>query len=123
MHQDSEFTDLGLQKLADIVRTVRGNRSYKELERSSKISYMTLIRLERCEVKTPELTTLRKLAPLTPYTLEELLAIGTQRTESKKREILTAEDVLPYAIQLPLIEVGRLIQKLGEIVVNRTSGE
>ncbi|ARV58097.1 hypothetical protein BZZ01_05110 [Nostocales cyanobacterium HT-58-2] len=123
MHQqDTAFTEEGLQRLAEIVRSARGERSYNEFAKLTGVNYMTIIRLERCQVKTPKITTLQKLERFTPFTWEELLAIGTEQTGGEKREILTADDVMPYVMQLSLSEVGRLIQKLGEIVALRTSG-
>ena len=121
MPQDSSFTPTGLAKLAQIVKTARGRLSVRSFATQVGVSHTIINKIEQERAKAPEVSTLEKLAPFTPYTLEELLAIATERTNPEKKEIVTAEDLLPYLLQLPLSELGRLIQLIGEIVINRSS--
>ncbi|NEQ26937.1 MAG: helix-turn-helix transcriptional regulator [Microcoleus sp. SIO2G3] len=121
MVQETAFTEEGLRRLAEIIKTARGERNSSEFAKIVGINYMTIIRLENCEVKTPKISTLQKLERFTPFSWEELLAIGTGQSGATRRDILTADDVMPYVTQLPLTEIGRLIQKLGEIVTAQTN--
>jgi transcriptional regulator with XRE-family HTH domain len=122
MTQNSSFTPAGLSKLAQIVKAARGRLSVRGFATQVGVSHTIINKIEQEKAKAPEVSTLERLAPFTPYSLEELLAIATERTNPEKKEIVTAEDLLPYLLQLPLSELGRLIQLIGEIVINRSSG-
>jgi len=109
----------GLAKLAEIIKRARGRRSYREFESVTSVSHATLRRIELCEVKSPDYTTLSKLAPFTPYKLEELQAIALGKShQAEIREYLVAEDVLPMVNELPKAEAGRLAQ----MIISRLAG-
>ena len=106
------YTSAGLAKLAEIMEQARGGLSYREFEAVVGISHATIRRIEKGDVKEPEIATLKKLAPHTPYILTELIAIcrGTPNEETEVRQYLVAEDVLPYVRELSDLEAARLAQ-------------
>lgn len=112
------YTLEGLRRLAQIVKDARRNRSYREFEELTGLSHATIRRLELEEVKEPKDSTLEAIAPHTPYSLEELKAIATEKESSPIREYRVAEDLLPYVNQLPDIEAARLAQ----MIVARLAG-
>lgn len=112
---ESLYSEVGLQRIAKIAKQARGTRSYREFEDLSGIPVSTMRRLELVEGKTPLSATLAKLAPYTPYSLEELQAIGMEEypvSDAKKCSV--AEDVLPVVHQLSKLEIVRLVQILVE---------
>lgn len=110
--QESPFTLAGIRRLAEIARDARNSRVLTEFEELSGIPISTIRRLEAGGNKTIEYVTLQRLAPHTPYTAQELLAIGTESENMNLREYRLAEDVLPSAEQLPPAELARLIELL-----------
>lgn len=108
--KESLYTTDGLKKLADIVRTARGDRGYRAFERLSGVSHAVVRRIELEEVKNPDDTTLAKLAPYTPYNFDELKAIAQERLVGEVRKYRTAEDLLPLVAELPVAERSRLAQ-------------
>ncbi|HEY9737572.1 MAG TPA: hypothetical protein V6D06_14860 [Trichocoleus sp.] len=112
----SLYTEQGLLRLAEIVKRSRGGRSYRDLEALTGVSHATIRRLEKLEVKTPEDSTLQSLAPLTPYSFEELKAIGQERERPEIREYLVAEDVWPIVSSLPANEAARLAKMIIDLL-------
>ncbi|MBD2771202.1 hypothetical protein [Iningainema tapete] len=107
------YTLEGLQKLAEIVNQARGHMSYRDFGDKIDISHTTLRRIAQLEVKEPEISTLAKLAPHTPYSLEELIAIcQSSNAPTRVRTYKTAEDVLPAVEELPPTEAARLAQMI-----------
>ena len=107
------YTEMGLSKLAEIVRQSRGGRSFREFQAVTGVSHATIRRIELEEVKSPEDVTLAAIAPHTPYSYEELKAIATERKQQAQvRSYHLAEDLLPYVNQLPDIEAARLAQMI-----------
>lgn len=115
---DVRFTPEGLKRLGKIVRQARGSLSYRQFEQElgGEPSHATLWRLEHGIGKDPDLSVLEKIAPLTPYSLEELLAIAgvepTQRYDVQPQQTVTAEDAWVIIEQLPDSEKSRLGQML-----------
>jgi transcriptional regulator with XRE-family HTH domain len=107
----SLYTRLGLEKLAEIVRTARGQDSVRAFAKKAGVSHRTITRLEDADLQEPEITTLQKIAPLTGYTKEDLIAIleGKQHAP-ETREYRIAEDVMPMINQLPDAEAARVAQ-------------
>jgi transcriptional regulator with XRE-family HTH domain len=104
----------GLEQLASIVKQARGRHSYRGFEEVCDVSHATIRRLEKVEVAGPEVQTLAKLAPYTPYSASELVDIVSGRDPQAVRSILVFTDVLPAAQQLPPIEKFKLIHSLLE---------
>jgi len=108
------YTTEGLHKLAEIVRQVRSDMSYRDFAAKAGISHATIRRIEAEEVKEPEISTLTKLAPFTPYTIEELIRI-CQQSSGKLPDVRTyrlAEDILPMVDDLPDIEAAKVAQAI-----------
>jgi hypothetical protein len=108
----SHYTPKGLQELAEIITKARAQRSYRAFEAITQVSHATIRRLERAEVKAPATETLSKLAPHTPYHLEELIAIAQERKMPNIKRYQTAEDALPIINQLSDTEAARLAQQI-----------
>lgn len=104
----------GLEQLALIVRQARGRHSYRVFQDICDVSHATIRRLEHKEVAGPEVQTLAKLAPYTPYSASELVDIVSGRDPQAVRSILVFSDVLPAAKGLPPIEKFKLIHALLE---------
>lgn len=94
--EDHLFTPRGLRALAQLVWQARGKHSYRDFYKLTSISHSTVRRLERAEVN-PDMATLRKLAPHTGYSLDQLLAI----CQGKPPESHTAEYVMALIDELP----------------------
>jgi transcriptional regulator with XRE-family HTH domain len=107
----SLFTEAGLLKLAEIVKQARGERSYREFEEITGISHTTIQRLEGVKVKNPDVATLSKLAPHTPYSVEELVSIAGE-SKTDVREYRTAEEAMAVVGQLSKQEMARLGQMI-----------
>jgi len=109
----SLYTPGGLQSLAAIVKRARGSKSLREFGDLVDVSHATIGRMERLEVTNPEDSTLEKLAPFTPYSLDELKAIGQEREQhSPVRDFRVAEDVWPMVDELPDAEMARLAKMI-----------
>lgn len=106
------YTELGLRRLAEIIKSAREHRSYREFESVTGVSHATIRRLELCEVKNPEDNTLVQVAPFTPYSYEELKAIAQERERGEIRKYRIAEDLLPMVNELPSREAARLAQMI-----------
>ncbi|MFN6475379.1 helix-turn-helix domain-containing protein [Nostoc sp. DedQUE07] len=107
------YTRIGLEKLAEIVKSARGHDSVRGFAKKAGISHRTVTRLEEADLKEPEITTLQKIAPLTGYTKEELIAILEAKTHAPQiREYRLAEDVLPIINQLPDAEAAKVAQQI-----------
>jgi transcriptional regulator with XRE-family HTH domain len=106
------YTDSGLLRLAEIIKSSRGDRSYREFEAVTGVSHATIRRLEHCEVQNPEDSTLSHIAPFTAYTFEELKAIAQERERGEVRQYRMAEDLMPMVDQLPDREAARLAQMI-----------
>ena len=105
------YTYEGIEKLAHIIRSVRGREGVRPFARKVGVSYATIDRLEKCEVLEPEIGTLEKLAPHLGYTREELIAIcAGENAPQPAREFKLAEDVFPIIDQLPDREAGKVAQ-------------
>ena len=105
------LTEVGLERLAEIIKRARDSRSYREFEKVTGVSHATIRRIENGEVKKPDFETLEKLAPHSPYTPQELQAIAQGKFQvDKVRKYLVAEDVLPMTNELPAAEAARLVQ-------------
>lgn len=119
---DGRFTKEGLKRLAQIIRQARGSQSYRQFEEKlgGEPSHATLWRLEHGVGKDPDLSILKKIAPFTPYSFEELLAIALQELDepvqqiptSVSHRVVTAEDIWPLVQALPDVEKSRLGQML-----------
>ncbi|MGA9377827.1 MAG: hypothetical protein WBV73_03405 [Phormidium sp.] len=109
---DSLYTEQGLLKLAQIVKQARGSRSYREFEVLSGVSHTTIRRLEFCDVKNPDVATLANLAVHTPYSLEELIAVGEEREKVDIRQYRTAEEAIDVVDQLNHQEAAKLAQMI-----------
>lgn len=105
--RETIFTDTGVDRLAEIAKRVRGTKTLKQWEDMTEIPISTTRRLEECN--PPDAATLRRLAPHTSHTFFELLAIGMEVENTPIRDWRIAEDLFPYAEQLPKKEIGRLI--------------
>jgi|GEM_PF-2018276 len=106
------YTDRGLRQLAEIIKQARGRYSFREFESLTHVSHATIRRLELCEVKNPEDSTLIQIAPLTSYSYDELKAIAQERDKGEVREYRIAEDVFPMVGKLPVKEKARLAQMI-----------
>jgi transcriptional regulator with XRE-family HTH domain len=106
------YTETGLSRLAEIIKTARGQHSLREFEAVTGVSHATLRRLELCQVHNPEDNTLSHIAPFTSYTLEELKAIAQERERGEVRKYRLAEDVMPIVLELPDREAARLAQMI-----------
>lgn len=107
------YTRTGLEKLAQIVKAARGSDSVRTFAKKADISHRTVTRLEEADLKEPEITTLQKIAPLTGYSKEELIAILESKPLSPQvREYRTAEDVIPIVNQLPDQQAARVAQHI-----------
>jgi transcriptional regulator with XRE-family HTH domain len=106
------YTVAGLSRLAEIIKTARRGRSYRQFEVVTGVSHATLRRLEFCEVSNPEDNTLSLIAPHTAFSLEELRAIAQERERGTVRKYRLAEDVLPFVENLPDQEAARLAQMI-----------
>lgn len=116
----SLYTRDGLQKLAEIVRSARGNDSVRAFAKKAAVSHRTITRLEGADLQEPEVTTLQKLADLTGYAKEELIAILEGKEHSPEvREYRLAEDVMPIINQLPEIEAAKVAQMIISSLVRR----
>ncbi len=69
------YTEEGLQRLAQIVRSARSNKSYREMEALTNVAHGTLRRIELLDVSSLNVLTLQRLAPATGYSYQELMAI------------------------------------------------
>lgn len=107
----SPFTEAGLLKLAEIVKQARGERSYRDFEELTGISHTTIQRLEGVKVKNPDVVTFSKLAPHTPYSVEELVSIAGE-SKTDVREYRTAEEAMAVVGQLSKQEMARLGQMI-----------
>lgn len=106
------YTQEGLIKLGQIVRQARGKLSYRDFESLTGVSHATIRRLELGDVKTPDFATLARIAPRTPYVVEELQAIAFQKPQGEVRQYRVAEDVMPIVMDLPATEAARLAQMI-----------
>lgn len=72
------FSKTGVERLAKVVRQVKGNRSNREFARSISVSHTTFTRLFRAET-IPDLATLYKIAEVSngQYTTPQLVGILT----------------------------------------------
>jgi transcriptional regulator with XRE-family HTH domain len=95
------------------------------------ISHRTVARLEEADLQEPEVSTLQKIAPLTGYSKEELIAILESKPYSPTtvREYRLAEDVIPIINQLPDAEAAKVAQHIiarlarPKITINGVEGE
>lgn len=111
--KESPYTQQGLEELARIIRSSRGNRSQHDFEDLVGVSHATISRIEQGLVKEPSIATLLKIAPYTPYNVAELMAIALGLSETEAvRQFKTAEDAWPVVEMLPKQEAGRLVKKL-----------
>lgn len=107
------YTYQGLAKLGELVRNARGTKSGRQFAREMGLSYATITRLEKGEIKEPEVTTLQKLAPHLGYSKEELIAICESAPRAPEVKIYrVAEDALPVIDQLPDSEVAKVAQHI-----------
>ncbi|WP_100898173.1 hypothetical protein [Nostoc flagelliforme] len=107
------YTRAGLEKLAQIVRDARGQKSVRAFATAVGVSHRTIARIEDADLHEPEISTLQKLGPMTGYTKEELIAILEERHDDQAfREYRTAEDVMPMINQLPDTEAARVAQSI-----------
>ncbi|WP_100899152.1 helix-turn-helix domain-containing protein [Nostoc flagelliforme] len=126
----SLYTRTGLEKLAEIVRSARGHDSVRKFATKAGISHRTVARLEEADLQEPEVSTLQKIAPLTGYSKEELIAILEAKPHNPKiREYRVAEDVIPLINQLPDSEAAKVAQHIiarlarPKISINGVPGE
>lgn len=107
------YTYEGIEKLAEIIRVVRGTQSGRAFAKKVGLSPTAIDRILKGEVIEPELNTLEKLAPHLGYTREELIAICSgDNSPQPVREYRLAEDVLPIINQLPDREAAKLAQHI-----------
>lgn len=99
----------GLNQLAEIAKQARGNLSLRQFARVTGLSQAALGRIERKEVVMPEVSTLERLAPHTPYGLNELIAICKDFPVEEIRQYRIAKDVLPIINSLSRAEVQKLL--------------
>ncbi|MHC5893253.1 helix-turn-helix domain-containing protein, partial [Nostoc sp.] len=91
----------------------RGQDSVRSFAKKAGISHRTVTRLEEADLQEPEITTLQKIAPLTGYSKEELIAILESKPHAPEtREYRIAEDVLPLINQLPDAEAAKVAQHI-----------
>lgn len=109
----SLYTRFGLEKLAEIVKAARGQDSVRNFAKKAGVSHRTITRLEEANLQEPEVSTLQKIAPLTGYTKEELIAILEGKSHSPEvREYRLLEDVIPIINQLPDTEAAKVAQHI-----------
>ncbi|MDZ7992520.1 MAG: helix-turn-helix domain-containing protein [Nostoc sp. EfeVER01] len=109
----SLYTRVGLEKLAEIVRSARGHDSVRAFAKKAGISHRTVTRIEETDLQEPEITTLQKIAPLTGYSKEELIAILEAKPHAPEiRQYRVAEDVIPLINQLPDTEAAKVAQHI-----------
>ncbi len=95
--EDNLFTAEGLKALGQIVKQTRGKLSFRGFEEVTGISHTTIRRLEREEVQHPDMATLKRLAPQTDYTLEQLIDVcrGQPVKAPTAEYIISLIDALP----------------------------
>lgn len=107
------YTYDGIEKLAQIIRTARGHEKVRPFARKVGVSYATIDRLERGEVREPAIDTLEKLSPYLGYSREELIAIcAGENSPQPIRAYRLAADVLPIVDQLPDREAAIVAQHI-----------
>lgn len=110
------YTEEGLEKLAEIVRSARGNMSERGFAEMIGVTNTTISRIEKCEVQEPKLDTLDKLSGAVGYTREELIAILEMNPNNPNKQPVklykTAEDAVPVVDQLPKREMAKLAKYL-----------
>ena len=102
----------GMDRFIQIIVKARGEYSVREFSEKLGLSHTTLRRLEAGLTKNPDQSTLNMFAQYTPYTADELRAIIEERPPAEIREMVTAEDFLKIAKDLPADEVARLVHLL-----------
>lgn len=117
MNNRVTFTPEGMARLAAIVRSARGDKSYTTFQFETGVSSSVLHKIEMwarpdSELKAEELkpSTLAKLSPHVGYTEEQLLAICRGKSEELQHcePLLMAEDAWEVIMQLPPAEIHRL---------------
>lgn len=102
----------GMDRFIQIIIKARGKYSVREFSEKLGLAHTTLRRLEAGLTKSPDQSTLNMLAEYTPYNADELRAIIEERPPAEIREMVTAEDFLKIAKDLPPDEIARLAHLL-----------
>lgn len=112
------FAQEGLERLARIVKAARGSRSFAEFQMATGLSHGTIWYLEQAlnpnserKIKEVKFSTLAAIAPHTPYTPDQLMAIcqGEVGEIQEPEKVVMAEDALRVVGQLELKEKTRLL--------------
>ena len=124
MSRDSRslYTSAGLEKLAQIIRQARGDLSFRQFQEVTGVAHGVIRRIENLDAKMPDPTTLKLLAPHTPYTYRQLQAIAMQEDDLAfeiERQYWSAEDVMPIVRELPETEAARLAQLIIDYIMEK----
>lgn len=114
------LTELGAIALAELVERVRGGIPYSEFEsvlnrgksREQWVGGTTIWNIEKRKSGTIKRSTLEAISTLTPYSIEDLIAICQRPDAGQLRECLTAEDLVLVGKNLPKAEIVRAISML-----------
>jgi transcriptional regulator with XRE-family HTH domain len=125
----SIYTPDGLARLAKIILAARQARrmSLRSFATLVGVTHKTIDRLETCQFKEPTNDTLARIAPHLGYTLEQLIAIASEKPLSEKPK--TPEEVLPFVSNLNLEQLRQLVSLLqrrievAESEINSLPGE
>ena len=104
----SYYTEAGLKKLGERMRFERKQRSLTTRELAylvgERTAHTTIDRLEQGLFEEPKPNTLAKIAPHLDMTVEEMLAIASER-DVKKR---TCAEAMPLLNEMPVAELQKL---------------
>lgn len=100
----------GLAELGQLVREVRGKKSYRRFAIEARLSEATIKRIEDGMIKSPSDATFEGLARACKKSQEELRAIAKQQTSVPTLRVSTAEDLIPLVNQLSDEQAARLAQ-------------
>lgn len=114
------LTDNGALALAELLERIRGGIPYSEFEsilnrgksKEQWVSGTTIWNIEKRKSGTIKRSTLEAIETLTPYSIEDLIAICQRPDAGQLRECLTAEDLFNAGIDLPKAEIVRAINML-----------
>ena len=112
--KETLYTESGLKTLSQIIRTARGDRSFRQFEKLTGISHSTLRRLELTEVPNPDDITLSKIANFTNYSFDSLKAIAQERNVGERQKFQLAEELMSMVEELSTVEMVRLGQMILE---------
>lgn len=100
----------GLAQLSQLVRKVRGKKSYRRFAQEAGLSEATIKRIEDSMIKSPSDATFEGLARACKCSPEELRAIAREQNSLQTLRVSTAEDLIPLVNQLSDEQAARLAQ-------------